>query len=158
MRRALPREWIALLVVGFALGAPACSDDDEGRRDAAIARDSGSRRDSGSPRDQAVGARDSGARRDGATAPPGHSELMKGVPHYPGKADPKANCVGCHGVNLRGGTAPSCYGCHNANDHALERGPNKVNHRTGPDSSCTSCHGPNNVGGLGPGCASCHSG
>jgi hypothetical protein len=84
-------------------------------------------------------------------APPGHTEDNGGVMHLPGKEDPLANCVACHGADLRGGTAGSCYDCHNADDHTAGRG-----HRSGPPSSCETCHGPGNSGGLGPACSTCH--
>jgi hypothetical protein len=47
-------------------------------------------------------------------APEGHTVSRDGVLHMPGLTDPVANCTGCHGADLRGGTEgqPSCYRCH----------------------------------------------
>lgn len=155
MRSQAKRARLILLAIGLACGPLACagSDDAAERPDAAAARPDGAvvARDAGlTQRDSASAARDS------AAAPAGHTELAKGVPHFPGKADPKTNCIGCHGTSLRGDTGPSCYRCHNNNDHTLERGANKIKHRSGSGSACSACHGPNNSGGLGPACATCH--
>jgi hypothetical protein len=89
------------------------------------------------------------------SGPAGHTESMSGVMHQPGKEDPLANCTACHGADLTGGAdAPSCYDCHNSQDHTIDR--NGVKHRTGQGSSCNACHGPSNGGGLGPACSTCH--
>lgn len=49
-----------------------------------------------------------------ANAPEGHTDLKGGAAHAPGSNDPTANCSGCHGVTLEGGTdgEPSCFTCH----------------------------------------------
>ena len=47
-----------------------------------------------------------------SNAPAGHNTYRGGVPHMPGLNDPEANCTSCHGADLRGGTATSCYACH----------------------------------------------
>ncbi len=85
---------------------------------------------------------------------PGHTESMSGVMHKPGKNDPLKNCVGCHGADLKGGGGPSCYMCHNSNDHT--KSEDGVMHKSGSTSTCNACHGPNNSGGLGPACKKCH--
>ncbi|MBM4354746.1 MAG: hypothetical protein FJ109_13325 [Deltaproteobacteria bacterium] len=90
-----------------------------------------------------------------ATGNPGHTESMSGVMHMPGKSDPLKNCVGCHGANLKGGGGPSCYTCHNADDHT-KKSKDGVKHKSGTSSTCNACHGPNNSGGLGPACKKCH--
>ena len=74
--------------------------------------------------------------------------------HKPGKEDPLANCTTCHGSDLKGGAAPSCYTCHNSSDHTDSRGG--VMHRSGAGTTCSACHGPNNGGGLGAACVTCH--
>jgi hypothetical protein len=45
--------------------------------------------------------------------PPDHTVNNDGVLHKSGLKDPFTNCVGCHGADLKGGSAPvSCYECH----------------------------------------------
>ena len=46
------------------------------------------------------------------TPPAGHTVSKSGVFHKPGLTDPLANCVQCHGADLRGGSGPSCCSCH----------------------------------------------
>jgi DnaJ-class molecular chaperone len=96
----------------------------------------------------------SAAGPDAATTNPGHTEDRGGVMHKPGATDPKTNCVACHGADLKGGSGPSCYNCHNSNDHTINR--LGTMHRSGTTSSCNTCHGPGNTGGLGPACSTCH--
>jgi len=50
----------------------------------------------------------------GGEPPAGHTDLQDGAAHMPGKSNPTANCVACHGQDLRGGDSgePSCYSCH----------------------------------------------
>ena len=86
--------------------------------------------------------------------PAGHTENMSGVMHKPGKTDPLSNCTMCHGQTLVGGAGPSCYMCHNNNDHTKSEDGHK--HKSGSSSSCAACHGPNNTGGIGPACSTCH--
>jgi len=81
-----------------------------------------------------------------------HTEELGGVMHAPGKADPLTHCVACHGSDLGGGSAPSCYDCHSDADHTVDHGG--VDHGSG---TCQDCHGPDNSGGLGPACTDCHS-
>ena len=47
-------------------------------------------------------------------APDGHTVVRGGAAHAPGLSNPLANCVGCHGADLRGGPVgqPSCFSCH----------------------------------------------
>ena len=48
-----------------------------------------------------------------SNAPADHSISQDGVRHLPGLLDPEANCVTCHGTDLRGSAiAPSCFTCH----------------------------------------------
>lgn len=43
----------------------------------------------------------------------GHDQDLGGVLHRDGYENPAAaGCPACHGPDLRGGTAPSCYNCH----------------------------------------------
>jgi hypothetical protein len=45
--------------------------------------------------------------------PADHTDREGGALHKPGKEQPYSNgCTDCHGSNLRGGIAPSCYSCH----------------------------------------------
>jgi hypothetical protein len=105
-----------------------------------------------------TGSRDLAAGNDltavGDVAVTNHTLNMQGVFHQPGGTDPKKNCTSCHGVDFGGGTGPSCYDCHNADDHQTRYGGKQ--HRSGPWNSCTSCHGLNNSGGLGRACSDCH--
>ena len=47
-------------------------------------------------------------------APSGHTVNEDGVAHADGHRNPTANCVDCHGADLRGGSngEPSCFSCH----------------------------------------------
>ena len=87
----------------------------------------------------------------------GHTVNLGGVNHRDGSVDPLSNCTGCHGSNLHGGKGPSCYNCHNSNDHhTAYRG---VLHNQ-PGVDCTRCHGTSRTrGGLGPACVGtgCHA-
>lgn len=101
-----------------------------------------------------------------------HDQTLGGVGHRDGYADPLNNCVECHGDTLQGGTAPtpqfangparhvgvgpSCYSCHNSNDHLTIR--KGVRHNQ-PGIDCARCHGPTLGGGLGPACVQngCHA-
>jgi len=49
-----------------------------------------------------------------ADSPEGHTVNEDGIAHMTGHGDPEANCVSCHGDDLRGGTngEPSCFSCH----------------------------------------------
>lgn len=43
----------------------------------------------------------------------GHDQNLGGVLHRAGYLNPPAaGCPACHGADLRGGTGPSCYSCH----------------------------------------------
>jgi len=135
------------LIAVLALGLFACGSSDEGNEpdadtsgaDAANAPDGAGAIDAAPP---------------DAVQNPGHTENNGGVWHRPGKEDPLTNCVSCHGADLTGGEGPSCYNCHNNDDHTINRGGHM--HKSGSSSTCTTCHGPNNTGGLGPACSECH--
>jgi hypothetical protein len=101
--------------------------------------------------------------QDVATHPASHTENVNnsGVFHHPGKEDPLANCTGCHGADLTGGAGPSCYSCHNNDDHTRSR--HGYMHLDASTSVCKNCHGPltstsvfSSKGGLGPACSECH--
>ncbi len=47
-------------------------------------------------------------------APGSHTEDLGGVLHAPGFAEPRLNCIACHGIGLDGGEGPGCFGCHPA--------------------------------------------
>jgi hypothetical protein len=44
--------------------------------------------------------------------PADHTKDRKGARHKSGSKDAAKACVACHGADLRGGTAPSCFTCH----------------------------------------------
>ena len=44
--------------------------------------------------------------------PSDHTVVEDGIRHKPGLNNPTANCVGCHGADLKGDSGPSCYTCH----------------------------------------------
>lgn len=90
----------------------------------------------------------------GSVAPTSHTDLQGSAKHLPGKEDALANCGACHGENLTGDLAKSCYGCHAATNHTINR--EGFAHRSGGESTCVACHGPANKGGLGPACLPCH--
>lgn len=49
----------------------------------------------------------------GGDAPEGHTVNKSGSYHKTGLNNPQANCVQCHGTDLRGGTSGvSCFKCH----------------------------------------------
>lgn len=79
--------------------------------------------------------------------------VYRGDHHTPGRQDPLKDCNFCHGSDLTGDIGRSCYSCHNANDHDVNR--DGVMHSSNP--CCQWCHGPNNTGGLGPACTKCHN-
>ncbi len=73
--------------------------------------------------------------------------------HYGDRTDPLNECTECHGANLSGGRGPSCYNCHDNDDHTVDR--SGVMH--GGNDGCESCHGPDRTGGIGPACTLCHA-
>ena len=84
--------------------------------------------------------------------PSDHTDNQEGKFHGLNKNDPNKYCTGCHGQDLQGAYAESCFPCHNANDHTASK-----KHKTGKPNTCIACHGPNNSGWvLGPACANCH--
>ena len=44
--------------------------------------------------------------------PADHVKDRKGAMHKKGSKESMVNCGECHGADLRGGKAPSCYTCH----------------------------------------------
>lgn len=100
-----------------------------------------------------------------------HTVNLGGHLHVPNYCQPYANCAGCHGADLRGGTKgqPSCYTCHGdlwssptcgQNPHTVNLGgvlhaPNYCN----PVQNCVGCHGADLRGGKNgePSCYSCHA-
>ncbi|MBI4917108.1 MAG: hypothetical protein HY825_14795 [Acidobacteria bacterium] len=44
--------------------------------------------------------------------PADHVKDRKGAMHKKGSSKAVANCGECHGADLRGAKAPSCYACH----------------------------------------------
>jgi len=62
----------------------------------------------------AVGCKSQPAAPAPATAaiPADHNVDLNGKMHKPGMAEPDKNCASCHGANLDGGAASSCYQCH----------------------------------------------
>jgi len=44
--------------------------------------------------------------------PADHTINKSGSYHKTGLTNPTANCVQCHGADLRGGSGPSCFKCH----------------------------------------------
>jgi hypothetical protein len=99
-----------------------------------------------------------------------HTVNLGGHMHAPNYCQPFANCTGCHGADLRGGTKgqPSCFTCHGdlwtsatcgQNPHTVDLGgvfhaPNYCR----PYQNCTSCHGSVLHGGTNgaPSCLQCH--
>jgi hypothetical protein len=127
---------------GSAQSDSATGDGAIGQRDGAQQSDGGQQND--------------GAAQNDGGAPASHTENNGGAMHLPGKNNPLVNCTSCHGADLKGGTGPSCYSCHNNSDHTISRGGQM--HLAGTSSSCNACHGPSNTGGIGPSCngAGCH--
>ncbi len=143
----------------IVLSLVACGSSDEGNEaDANTSGPDGSATiDASSTPDAPPGAIDAAtpdAAPPDATQAAGHTVNNGGVWHRPGYTDPLTNCVSCHGADLTGGDGPSCYTCHNNDDHDINRGGHW--HKSGSPSTCNTCHGPNNTGGLGPACTECH--
>jgi len=149
------RSCVAAALLSLALVAACRGNDSSGpnQTDGAVQGD-------GPSLDSSTGQSDGPLQQDGPlqndSGSVQHTENNGGVMHAPGKDNPLANCVACHGSDLTGGTGPSCYSCHNNNDHTSSRGGKM--HLAGSSSTCTACHGPNNTGGLGPSCngSGCH--
>lgn len=49
-----------------------------------------------------------------STIPSDHNQNLGGTKHQAGYGNPTANCTSCHGRELKGGDAVSCYACHGA--------------------------------------------
>jgi len=104
--------------------------------------------------------------------PSDHTISEDGERHKPGYKTPFSNgCTSCHGADLRGGVASSCYKCHGKEwsgtapttggvpaDHTTQE--DGVRHKSGHDrpftNGCTACHGSTLQGGTGPSCTKCH--
>jgi DnaJ-class molecular chaperone len=87
------------------------------------------------------------------TETPLHLDDQAGVLHASGKETPLESCSSCHGDDLRGDDATSCYDCHTSEDHGVPI--SRVMHMAF-SVDCDTCHGPDNSGGIGPACATCH--
>jgi len=91
-----------------------------------------------------------------------HKELLgaENIRHKPGFDQALTACTDCHGANLQGGTAGSCYSCHTTTaDHTAFYGTTQTPHIAGfvnATSACSACHGPELRGGLGGSCYQCH--
>ena len=156
---SVPMMKVRVLVCVLALGLFACgSDDDDDAADAASGADAPAAIDAPPGNVDAPPGNPDAATPDAAppdaTQAADHTQNNGGVWHMPGHTNPLANCVSCHGADLTGGDGPSCYSCHNADDHTINRGGTM--HRGGGSSTCNTCHGPSNSGGLGPACSECH--
>ncbi len=44
--------------------------------------------------------------------PASHTKSKSGYMHHPSLENPVGACESCHGDDLKGGSAPSCYTCH----------------------------------------------
>ncbi len=117
--------------------------------------------------------------------PASHTDDESGCKHAPGKNRPFTNgCAGCHGPDLRGLIAPSCYTCHGKewDERAPSGGGGTMNgcrfnppathtddesgckHAPGKErpftNGCTGCHGSMltgpDTGGFAPSCFTCH--
>jgi|WetSurMetagenome_2_1015567.scaffolds.fasta_scaffold897994_1 hypothetical protein len=149
------RSCVAAALLCLALVA-ACRGNDSsgpGQSDGAVQGD-GPQLDSSTGQQDGTTQQDAAVQHDSGFVE--HSENNGGVMHAPGKNNPLVSCTACHGSDLKGGTGPSCYSCHNNNDHTISRGGHL--HLSGSSSTCTACHGPSNTGGLGPSCngSGCH--
>jgi hypothetical protein len=145
----------ALALVAGCGGSSTTPQNDGSAQSDATTGDANSQRDGATQQNDGPLQNDGAVQNDGS-APASHTENNGGVMHKPGKEDAKTNCVACHGADLTGGAGPSCYSCHNNNDHTINR-LGKM-HKSGANSTCVICHGPysSTTGSLGPGCSSCH--
>ncbi len=130
----------ALLLVPVAVRCGTTDSDENNNNDNTAQQDAAVQQDAATGQD--------------ASGPTGHTEVLGGNFHMPGKEDPLSNCVSCHGASLGGGAGQSCYNCHNDNDHTISYGGQM--HLSGTSSTCSACHGPSNSGGIGPACSDCH--
>ena len=104
---------------------------------------------------------------EGSSVPADHTINKNGFMHKDGLATPMANCITCHGSDLKGaGTAPSCFSCHGEiwsavipGDHTISK--NGKMHKDGfaaPLTNCIACHGSDLLGaGTAPSCYQCHA-
>lgn len=125
-----------------------------------------------------------GASDCGKFNPPGNHNILEtsatcAAYHRQGHNNPLAsNCWGCHGTNLEGESAPSCYSCHEKlwnnssrtnnpsfdppSSHTIRESDDGVTGLHAPgfkspfSNGCTSCHGSSLRGGTGPSCYTCH--
>ena len=100
------------------------------------------------------GGRDSDKDNDGGSVnfnpPADHTDQEDGFYHRPGKERPFSNsCTSCHGVDLTGGIAPSCYTCHGQEwDEEQPPAPPPPPPGSTPDgaalyaANCAGCHNP----------------
>lgn len=102
--------------------------------------------------------------------PSDHTDVVKGIAHKPGKADPtKTGCTACHGADLKGGAVNvSCYTCHGRVwaqnglvpvSHTVKR--SHTMHKPGLkypfQYKCTDCHGADLRGSsFASSCYKCH--
>jgi hypothetical protein len=151
------RSCVAAVLCSLALAAGCGGSSTTPQNDGSVQSD-GALGDANSQRDGATQQNDGPLQSDGPVQDDGggtaHTENNGGVMHAPGKNNPLVNCTSCHGADLKGGTGPSCYSCHNNSDHTINRLGHM--HRAGASSTCNACHGPSNTGGLGPACSTCH--
>jgi len=117
------------------------------------------------------------------SAPSNHTILESGAScaayHRAGYKTPRDNtCIGCHGKDLKGESAPSCYICHDQvwqhtglnpnpdfdvpSSHTKRESEDGYSAWHAPglkhpfDNGCQNCHGTSLRGGIGPSCYACH--
>ena len=76
-----------------------------------------------------------------------HTDREDDAMHAPGKKKPFTNgCTDCHGADLRGGVARSCFSCHGREwDNDSGSGHSPYFSTAGDMRKCESCHGPNSL-------------
>ena len=102
----------------------------------------------------------------GGTTSKSHSVNMQGSYHHTSLYQAAAVCGTCHGADLKGGTAASCYKCHvsrwtgeggvTSNHTDSEDGYLHDPLKESPVGRCEPCHGATLTGGNASSCYKCH--
>lgn len=85
------KNWMLLIIVLLALALSGCKDVGEDDED---------------------DSSDRSTTTSSSSVPSSHTKSKDGYMHHPQLKSPEGVCEECHGADLRGASAPSCYSCH----------------------------------------------